>query len=80
MSEQHGKVDEAAEIFDEVFPSSAESVEIVASMQKDAPLPAFPMAVQLAAIRSSAFASAPVQRDQFDFIVVGELRVDQSES
>ena len=80
MSEQQvkaGKVDEAEEVLDVVFPSSDEAAEVVHPGKEPLHFPAFSIAAQFAAILSSAFASAPVRGDQFDSVVFSELRVER---
>jgi hypothetical protein len=80
MSEQHvkaGKVDEAEEVLDVVFPSRDEAAEVMHPGKEPLHFPAFSITAQFAAILSSAFASAPVRGDQFDSIVLSELRVER---
>jgi hypothetical protein len=80
MSEQQveaGKVDEAEEVLDVVFPSSDEAAEVVHPGEEPLHFPAFSITAQLAAILSSAFASAPVRSNQFDPILVLEFGVER---
>src|ERR1035438_95982 len=75
MSEQQvkaGKVDKAEEVLDVIFPSSDEAAEVVHPGKEPLHFPAFSIAAELAAILSSAFASAPVRSNQFDPILVLE--------
>jgi hypothetical protein len=80
MSEQQveaGKVDEAEEVLDVVFPSSDAAAEVVHPGEEPLHFPAFSITAQLAAILSSAFASAPVRSNQFDPILVLEFGVER---
>jgi len=70
-------VDEAEEVLDVVFPSGDEAAEVVHPGKETLHFPAFSIAAQLAAILSSAFASASVRRNQFDSVVCSELRVER---
>ena len=65
------------EVFDVVFPSSDESAEVVHPGKEPLHFPAFSITAQLAAILSSAFASAPVRGNQFNSVVFSELRVER---
>lgn len=71
------EVDEAEEVLDVIFPSSDEAAEVMQPCKEPLHFPAFSIAAQLAAILSSAFASAPVRCDQFNSIVFSELRVER---
>jgi hypothetical protein len=80
MSEQQvkaGKVDKAEEVLDVIFPSSDEAAEVVHPGKEPLHFPAFSIAAELAAILSSAFASAPVRSNQFDPILVLEFGVER---
>ena len=80
MSEQQvkaGKVDKAEEVLDVIFPSSDEAAEVVHPGKEPLHFPAFSIAAELAAILSSAFASAPVRRNQLDAIFVLEFCVER---
>jgi len=72
-----GKVNEAEEVLDVVFPSGDEAAEVMHPGKEPLHFPASSIAAQLAAILSSAFASAPVGGDQFDSVVFGKLRVER---
>jgi hypothetical protein len=80
MPEEHvkaGKVDEAEEVLDVVFPSGDEAAEVVHPGKEPLHFPAFSITAQLAAILSSALASTPVRGNQFDSVVFSELRVER---
>src|ERR1700735_1745806 len=79
MSEQQvkaGKVDEAEEVLDVVFPSSDESAEVVHPGKQRLHFPAFSIAAQFAAILSPA-PVAPVRGNQFNSVVFSEFRVER---
>src|ERR1035438_5724603 len=79
MSEQQvkaGKVDEAEEVLDVIFPSSDEAAEVVHPGKEPLHFPAFSIAAQLAAILTPA-PVAPVRRDHFDAILVLEFGVER---
>ena len=70
-------MDEAEEILDVIFPSGNEAAEIVHPCKEPLYFPAFSISAQPAAILSSAFASTPVRSNQFDPVLVIELRVER---
>ena len=72
-----GKVDEAEEVLDVVFPSGDEAAEVVHPGKEPLHFPALSITAQLAAILSSALASKPVRSNQFDSVVFSELRVER---
>src|ERR1035438_3962565 len=79
MSEQQvkaGKVDEAEEVLDVIFPSSDEAAEVVHPGKEPLHFPAFSIAAQLAAILTPA-PVAPVRRDHFDAVLLLELSVER---
>lgn len=79
MSEQHvetGKMDEAEEVLDVVFPSGDEAAEVVHPGEESLHFPAFSIAAELATILSSAFSAASIGRNQFDSVLFSELRVE----
>ena len=66
MSEQQveaGKLDEAEEVLDVIFPSSDEAAEVVHPCEEPLNFPASAIAAQLATVLGFAFATAPVGRD-----------------
>ena len=71
-----GKVDEAEEVLDVVFPSSDESAEVVHPGKQPLHFPAFSIAAQFAAILSPA-PVAPVRGNQFNSVVFSEFRVER---
>ena len=72
-----GQVDEAEEILDVIFPSGNKAAEIVHPCKEPLHFPAFSISAQPAAILSSVFASTPVRSNQFDPVLVLELRVER---
>lgn len=72
-----GKVDEAEEVLDVVFPSGDEAAEVMHPGKESLHFPAFSITAQFAAILSSAFASAPVRGNQFDTVFIPEVRVER---
>ena len=76
MSEQQveaGKLDEAEEVLDMVFPSGDEAAKVVHPGKEAFHLPAFSIAAELAAILCSASPSASIRRNQFDSVLFREL-------
>src|SRR5579872_7174136 len=79
MSEQHvkaGKVDEAEEVLDVVFPASDETAEVVHPSEEPLHLPALSVAAELAAILTSA-PVAPIGRDHLDVVFLAERAVER---
>src|SRR6202034_436152 len=79
MSEQHvkaGKVDEAKEVLDVIFPSSDEAAEVVHPREEPFDLPPLSVAAQLAPILTSA-SIAPVGRDHLDVVFLAERAVER---
>jgi hypothetical protein len=70
------EVDEAEEVLDVVFPSGNEAAEVVHPGEEPLHLPAFSIAAELPAILSSAFPPPPIGRNQFNSILLSELRVE----
>ena len=79
MSEQHvktGKVDEAEEVLDVIFPACDEATEVVHPREEPLDLPALSVAAQLAPILTPA-SIAPVGRDHFDVVFLTERAVER---
>jgi hypothetical protein len=79
MSEQHvktGKVDEAEEVLDAVFPASDEAAEVVHPREEPLHLPALSVAAQLAAILAPA-SVAPVGRNHLDVVFLAERTIER---
>ena len=74
-----GKVDEAEEVLDVVFPPGDESAEVVHPCEESLHFPAPAVATQLAAILTPA-AVAPVGRDHPDAIFFLEHAVERVQS
>jgi len=72
---QAGKVDEAEEVLDVVFPASEETAEVAHPREKPLHLPALSVAAQLAAILTPA-SVAPVRRDHLDVVLVLERTIE----
>ena len=72
-----GKLDEAEEVLDVVFPSGDEAAEVVHPGKESLHLPAFSIAAELAAILCSASPSASIRRNQFDSVLFRELGVER---
>ena len=70
-------MDEAEEVLDMVFPSGDESAEVVHPGKEPLYFPAPAIAPQPASILSSAFAPAPVGRDQLDAVLALELFIER---
>ena len=79
MSEQQvkaGKVDEAEEVLDVVFPSSDESAEVVHPCEESLHFPASAVAAKLTSILTPA-AVAPVGRDHLDAVLVLKRAIER---
>jgi hypothetical protein len=76
---EEGKVDEAEEILDVVFPSGNEAAEAIHPCEEPLYFPAPAVAAQLTAILSHA-PIAPVGRDHLDAVLSRSVRSSASES
>jgi len=80
MSEHHvqaGKLNEAEEIFDVIFPASDEATEGMHPGKEPFDLPSSSISTQWAAVLSLASPLAPVGRDHLDAVFSGELLVER---
>ena len=78
MSEQDekaGKLCEAEEVLNIVFPSSDESSEVVHPCKEPFDFPASSVAAQLPSVLGLLFAVAAVGRDHFDAVRLGHLLI-----
>src|ERR1022692_21312 len=75
MSEKAGKLCEAEEVFDLVFPSRDESAEVVHPGEEAFHFPTSAVAPQLPSVLGLSFAVAAVGRDHLDSVLLGHLLI-----